>query len=61
MRVKLFEKRKEKGFTQKELARELGISERQYSRIEAGTSNGKTLYWFRLSEILGAKIEDLFK
>lgn len=60
MRKTLVKKRKSKGFTQKELARELGISERQYYRLEAGTSNGKTMYWFRLSEILGAKIEDLY-
>ncbi len=61
MRKTLIEKRKNKGLTQKEVARELGISERQYQNIEAGTSNGKTRYWFRLSEILGAKVEDLYK
>lgn len=61
MRKTLIEKRKRKGLTQKEIARELGISERQYCRLEAGTSNGKTRYWFRLSEILGAKVEDLYK
>ena len=61
MRETLIKKRQQKKITQKELARELGISERQYQNLEAGTSEGKMKYWFKLSEILGARIEDLYK
>jgi len=50
--------RKKRGFSQKELAAKLDISERQYQRIEAGTSDGSIALWLNLKAILKSKTID---
>ncbi len=55
--LKRFTKKK-RGFSQKELAEKLDISERQYQRIEAGTSDGSVALWQNLKTILKSKTID---
>lgn len=52
MRCNLIKARKEKKWTQAETAEKLGISFRQYQRIESGEAIGTIELW--------DKIEDLF-
>lgn len=47
-----------KGLTQVDIANELGITVRQFNRLEAGTSNGSVKVWQHLKELLGAKSID---
>ena len=54
VRSKLINARKNKGYTQKELAKILDITERQYQRLESGTSNGAIPVWQNLVKILKA-------
>ncbi len=58
MRKNLKNLRKKRGFSQKELAAKLDISERQYQRIEAGTSDGSIALWLNLKAILKSKTID---
>ena len=58
MRENLTNARKNKGYTQLELANMLGITERQYQRLEAGTSKGSVDVWEKLKIILHAKSID---
>ena len=53
MRVNLINARKEKGYTQKQVAEYLGIAERSYQDIEYGKYIGQIKHW--------DKLEDLFK
>lgn len=52
MRCNLIKARKDRKWTQSETAEKLGISFRQYQRIESGESKGTIELW--------DKIEDLF-
>ena len=54
LRQHLATARKEKGYTQKEIAAKLGVSERHYRMIEAGTSNGTIPLWQLLVKLLDA-------
>jgi len=45
--------RKAAGMTQREIATAIGVSERTYQRIEAGTREGKARVWDRLEERFG--------
>ena len=58
MRAILIYLRKKRGFKQEELAKKLGISIRQYQRLEAGTSDGSIKIWLKLKDILGAETID---
>lgn len=58
MRKNLKDLRKKRGFSQKELAKKLDISERQYQRIEAGTSDGSVALWQNLKAILQSETID---
>ncbi len=58
MRKNLINLRKKQGFSQKELAKKLDISERQYQRLEAGTSNGSVILWQNLKTILQSNTID---
>ena len=53
MRTNLQAARKAKGLTQEQMAEALGISPRQYQRIEAGTANGSFHHWDALEDLLG--------
>lgn len=62
MRKKLKNARKEKGYTQEEMAKYLNITLRHYQSLEAGTSEGSVGVWKRLREKLEAKsIDDLLE
>ncbi len=58
MRKNLKDLRKKRGFSQKELAEKLNISERQYQRLEAGTSDGSIALWQNLKIILQSETLD---
>ena len=58
LRVNLIYLRKKTGFKQEELANKLGISTRQYQRLEAGTSDGSIKTWLKLKDILNAETID---
>lgn len=58
MRKNLKDLRKKRGFSQKELAEKLNISERQYQRLEAGTSDGSVALWQNLKIILQSETLD---
>lgn len=57
-RVNLIRARKIHGYTQQELASKLDITERQYQRLEAGTSKGSVDVWEKLKLILRAESID---
>lgn len=50
--------RQERDMTRSEIAEKLGITERQYRRLEAGTSDGSVKVWNRLKALLGAESID---
>ena len=58
MRKNLKDIKKKRGFSQKELAEKLNISERQYQRLEAGTSDGSIALWQNLKIILQSETLD---
>lgn len=60
-RHNLINLRIEKRLTQAEIASKLKISERQYCRLEAGTSNGSVEIWQKLKEITGESIDFLLE
>ena len=41
-----------------EMAKNLGVTTRQYNRLEAGTSDGSIKVWQRLKDLLKAKSID---
>lgn len=53
MRENLRKARKEKGLTQQAVADQLGISLRQYQKIEAGQSHGTFKTWDNLEDLFG--------
>ncbi len=58
MRKNLKDLRKKRGFSQEEIDEKLGISARQYQRLEAGTSDGSVALWLNLKAILKSKTID---
>ena len=58
MRNNLINARKHKGFTQIELADKIGVTERHYQNLEAGTSEGSVKVWRQLKKLLRAKSID---
>ena len=53
MRHNLKLARNDRGMTQKELAKKLNISERQYQRIESGVANGSFETWDAIEDLFG--------
>jgi transcriptional regulator with XRE-family HTH domain len=51
--------RKEKGYTQEQMAEKLGISQNAYNKIENGKSNVKAETLKKIAVILGKKTDDL--
>lgn len=60
MQIYLYQLRKEKGFTQKELAQKLGISETAYRQKEKGQRAFKSDEMFIIADILGKDIGEIF-
>jgi DNA-binding XRE family transcriptional regulator len=61
MRLTLKQARIDADKTQKEIAKEIGISERYYQHIESGTREGKGRIWDRLQDLFGIDQKDLRK
>ncbi len=59
MRENLINERKKRNYTQKEIAGILGITERHYQKLEAGTSYGSVKVWQCLSRMFGRTIDYL--
>lgn len=57
----LKQKRSELGCTQKQVAKEAGISERQYIRIENGERLTNILTAYRIAQYFQSTIEECFK
>ena len=61
MRENLIRARKKARLTQKEISQKIGITERHYKSLEAGTSDGSVRVWQRLKEITGESIDYLLE
>ena len=61
MRNNLIECRCKKGFTQKQFAEKLNITERQYQRIEQGQSDGSIKLWIKIKSLLAQSIDFLIQ
>lgn len=57
----LTNKRTKKGLSQVEVAKQAGISETSYQRIEYGKQIPSLSTAFRIAEILGTSVDALFK
>lgn len=51
--------RKERGFTQQQLADELGLHLKSYQRYECGTRRPNIFTIFKIADILGVKASEL--
>lgn len=60
MQIYLYQLRKEKGITQKELAQKLGISETTYRQKEKGQRAFKSDEMFIIADILEKDIGEIF-
>ncbi len=61
MRINLIKARKNKCLTQKRVSQILEISERQYRKLEAGTSNGSVELWYKLKDLFNQPIDCLLE
>lgn len=61
MRKNLIITRKNNNLTQIDIAKKVGISERQYRSLEAGTSDGSIKIWQKLKLILNKPIDFLIE
>jgi DNA-binding XRE family transcriptional regulator len=61
MLYNLINSRKTAGFTQKQVAETLAIKERQYQRIETGSSDGSMKLWKQLSLMFKKSIDYLLE
>ena len=53
--------RKDKGFTQEELAEKVGVHPTYIGKIEGGKSNPSTIMLFKLSRALKVKLSKVFE
>lgn len=58
MRKNLIQCRKSQQLTQADVAREIGISMRQYQSMEAGQSDGRMANWYKLKTLFAVKSID---
>lgn len=58
---KLINKRKEKGFSQEEVAYQMGMEQSTYSRKENGHSSIYPDEWERLAKILDTSVDKIFE
>lgn len=61
MRNNLINERKNNKLTQAEVAKHVGITTRQYARLEAGTSKGSVDVWERLRGLFNKSIDYLLE
>lgn len=60
-RKNLEKARNQEKLTQAETATHLGITDRQYRRLEAGTSDGSIKVWYKLKTLLDKPIDYLLE
>ncbi|HEM6182819.1 TPA: helix-turn-helix transcriptional regulator [Streptococcus suis] len=60
MQLLLYEARKQAGYTQKDIADKLGISETTYRQKELGQNDFKLSECYKIAKILNKEISDLF-
>jgi len=60
MNIILINARKQSGLTLKEIAEKSNISQRQYYRLEAGTSKPRIIVAGLIAKTLNSTIEELF-
>ena len=53
--------REQKGYTPKQVAVKLQITERQYQRIEKGEQDGTIKLWVKIKELLEQPIDNLIE
>lgn len=61
MRKNLIQARKDTHMTQAEMASHIGLTLRQYTRLEAGTSDGSVKVWYKLKDLLHQPIDYLLE
>ncbi len=61
MRNNLKSCRQCKGFTQRQFAEQLKITERQYQRIESGEQDGTIKLWLKIKSLLEQPIDYLIQ
>lgn len=61
MRKNLIKERKQKKLTQADTAQAIGITDRQYARLEAGTSDGSIKVWLKLKDLFHKSIDYLLE
>ena len=59
-RMKLILIRTEKGLSQTEVAKELGVSLTTYCFLETGRSNGTLSLWGKIQKVFGIRDEDMW-
>lgn len=57
---KMFDLRTKKGLSQVEVAKQAGISTRQYQRVEAGEHLPNVAPAIKIAKLLGTTVEELF-
>ena len=57
----IFEKRLQKGLTQKELAQKIGTKQSAISRLESGKANPSLLFLQKIAKALHSNLEVTFK
>lgn len=62
MRTYLSSLRMEKGFSQRRVARESGVSYQHYSKLENGDRGGKVSFLIigRIAKVLGVSLDELY-
>ena len=61
MRENLIAEREQKRLTKSEVAKIVGITPRQYARLEAGTSDGSVKVWQKLKDLFKTSIDTLLE
>lgn len=61
MRENLIAEREQKRLTKSEVAKIVGITPRQYDRLEAGTSDGSVKVWQKLKDLFKTSIDTLLE
>lgn len=61
MRKALVNARHVAKMTQREVAKQINVSERFYQSLESGTATGKIERWFELARMFNKPVEDLLK
>jgi DNA-binding XRE family transcriptional regulator len=61
LKQKLQQKRKERGFSQEDMAHKLGMEQSQYSRRENGQITISTKEWTSMAKLLDTTIEDIYE